>query len=205
VFSLAYWFGADGNWLPLFIFLAEMTVLTLATLRTIFIARGMKYLAPVIGFFEITMWLFAIGEVMKNLSDLRCSFAFAAGFTIGNYLGILFEQRLALGNVVVRIITNKSTITLVQELRNAGFGVTCINGTGAMGPVQVVFTILARRQLTTVTSILKKIDNTMVYTVDSLQEARGGISAPPKKKGPNLVPSALLSPLREWGKVGSVT
>src|SRR3954447_8929080 len=57
------WFTPEGS-LPLFIFVAEACVITLATVRTIFVARGMKYLAPLLGFFEVSIWLFAIGQVM---------------------------------------------------------------------------------------------------------------------------------------------
>src|ERR1044071_7902580 len=71
------------------IFLAEMCVVTIGTLRIIFVARGRKYLAPLLGFFEIMSWLFAIGQVMQNLDNPVCFLAFAAGFTLGNFLGIL--------------------------------------------------------------------------------------------------------------------
>ena len=103
--------------LPWVILFAEMVVITLATLRTIFIARGMKALAPLLGFFEVSIWLFAIGEVMKNLADWRCSLAFAAGFTAGNFLGILIEQTLALGSVMVRTITPRDPAPLIASLR----------------------------------------------------------------------------------------
>src|SRR3954454_17450984 len=109
-----------------FIFVAEMCVVTIATLRTIFISRGMKVLAPVLGFFEVSIWLFAIGSVMKNLSDVRCALAFAGGFTLGNFLGILIEQSLALGSVVVRTITPSDPAPLVDALRAASYGVTCL-------------------------------------------------------------------------------
>src|ERR1700688_2352145 len=87
--------------LPLIIFFAEMLVVTLSTIRIIFIARGMKKLAAVIGLFEVAIWLFAIGQTMKNLGDLRCSAAFAIGFSLGNYLGVLIHDKLAMGHLVV--------------------------------------------------------------------------------------------------------
>src|SRR5437870_12238868 len=86
--------------LPLLVFFAELCVVTLSTLRIIFLSRGMKYLAPLLGFFEITIWLFAIGQVMQNMSDLGCFLGFAAGFTLGNYLGVRIEKKLALGTAV---------------------------------------------------------------------------------------------------------
>src|SRR5262245_20186627 len=120
----------EGPRLIVFIFLAEMCVVTLATLRTIFLSKGMRVLAPLLGFFEVSLWLFAIGEVMRNLADPRCSFAFALGFTTGTYLGILTEQGLALGSVVVRTVTNKDVTSLLSALREAGYGVTSLPGEG---------------------------------------------------------------------------
>ena len=100
--------------LPVLVFLAELCVVTLATLRIIFLSRGRKLPAAVLGFFEITLWLFAIGQIMQNLSDLGCFFGFAAGFTCGNYLGVLIEQRLAIGTLVVRTITHKDAGDLTR-------------------------------------------------------------------------------------------
>jgi uncharacterized protein YebE (UPF0316 family) len=94
-----------GLTVPLLIFAAEVCVVTLSTVRIIFISQGRKFLAPLLGFFEVGTWLFAIGQVMKNLNDPSCYLAFAAGFTLGNFLGILLEGRLALGTLLVRVIT----------------------------------------------------------------------------------------------------
>src|SRR5438445_8375460 len=74
--------------LPLLVFFAETCVVTLSTVRTIFVARGWKSLAPLLGFFEVSIWLFAITQVMQNLTNLSCSIAFAGGFSLGNFLGI---------------------------------------------------------------------------------------------------------------------
>jgi uncharacterized protein YebE (UPF0316 family) len=62
---------------PLGIFVAEMCVVTLGTLRIIFIARGRRILAPVLGFFEIMIWLFAISQIMNNLTSVWCFLAFS--------------------------------------------------------------------------------------------------------------------------------
>lgn len=179
-------------WLPAFIFVAEMAVVTLSTLRTIFIARGMKRLAPVLGFFEVSIWLFAVGEVMKNLSDFRCSLAFAGGFTLGNFLGILIEQALALGSVVVRTITPRDATPLVRELRAAGFGVTSTEGKGATGAVAVVFTVVPRREVATVLAILKRFDPEVFYTIDALQAAAAGVTPAPRGRLAGLVPQARV-------------
>src|SRR5690242_4113418 len=93
--------------LPALVFLAETCVITLATVRTIFIARGMKALAAGLGFFEVSIWLFAIGQVMQHLSSPDCYLAFASGFSLGNFLGVLLEKKLALGRVAVHMMTRR--------------------------------------------------------------------------------------------------
>jgi uncharacterized protein YebE (UPF0316 family) len=162
--------------LPLFIFVAEMAVVTLTTLRTIFVTRGRKYLAPCLGFFEVSIWLLAIGEVMKNLSNLSCYLAFAGGFTIGNFLGVLIEKRLAMGSAVVRIITPKNVEALMEGLKAASYGVTSIAGQGATGPVQVILTVVKRKELGQVLAIVKRFDPEVFYSIDDLQEASRGVS-----------------------------
>src|SRR5258708_34845731 len=94
----------DAVLLPGMIFLAEMCVVTLGTLRIIFVSRGQKFLAPCLGFFEVIIWLFAISQVMQHLQNAWCFLAFAAGFTIGNFLGILIEKALAMGLAQVSIV-----------------------------------------------------------------------------------------------------
>jgi uncharacterized protein YebE (UPF0316 family) len=145
-------------------------------LRTIFVARGFKFLAPVLGFFEVSLWLFAIGAVMKNLNDLTCSLAFALGFMVGTYLGIVIEQMLAIGSVGVRTITHKDAGPLVQRLRAAGYGVTCLDAQGATGPVQMIVTIVPRKDLADVTSILKAFDPQIFYAIDPLQSSAAGVT-----------------------------
>jgi uncharacterized protein YebE (UPF0316 family) len=174
-----------------FIFIAEMTVVTLCTLRTIFIARGMKYAAPVLGFFEVSIWLFAIGQVMRNLSDIRCALAFAGGFTLGNFLGMLIEQSLALGTVMLRVITHRDAGPLVERLREEQYGVTCMPGHGANGPVVVVLTVVPRRELPAVVALLKEFDPGVFYSIDALQAAASGVL--PASRKPALLPLLRLA------------
>src|SRR5262249_29347868 len=118
------------------------------------------------------------------------------GFTLGNFLGILIEQKLALGSVVVRTITHKGADALVRSLRTANYGVTCLAGQGATGPVQVIFTVVPRRELAAVVGIIKQFDAGAFHSIDSLQSTSSGVAppAPPRRAG--VVPQALWAPLR---------
>jgi uncharacterized protein YebE (UPF0316 family) len=180
--------------LPVVVFFAELLVVTLCTLRIIFIARGKKVLAPMVGFFEVTTWLFAIGQVMQNLNDPACFLGFAAGFTLGNYLGMLTEKWLALGTVVVRAITRKDATLLIQDLQEAQYGVTSVDAEGSQGPVKMVFTIVRRKELDGVLGIVRRFDPQAFYSVDEIQETGPGIFRTGKRMG-GALPS-LFQPSR---------
>jgi uncharacterized protein YebE (UPF0316 family) len=175
--------------LPVVIFLAETLVVTISTVRIISVARGRKVLASLIGTVEITIWLFAIGKVMQNLSDVSCFIAFAAGFTIGNFLGVVLETKLAIGTLVVRVITNRNGRGIVAALKGADYGVTSIDAQGATGAVQVILTVIPRKKLPNVVALIKACDPKVFYSVDDLQSAAAGITPGPRVAPRKLLPS----------------
>ena len=181
---------SDLPGLPFLVFFAELCVVTLSTLRIIFIARGNKMLPPVLGFFEISIWLFAIGKVVQNLSDPGCFLGFAGGFTLGNFLGVMIESWLALGNVVVRTITHRDATVLIDSLKAAQFGVTSLDAEGGKGPVKMVFTVVRRKELETVLAIIRSFDPNAFYSVDEIQEAGSGIF-PETRRVRGAIPSIL--------------
>jgi len=179
--------------LPVIIFIAEVCVVSASTLRIIFTARGHTLLAPMLGFFEITTWLFAIGKTMQNLDNFGCSLAFALGFTIGSGLGILIEKKLAMGTVIVRVITHRDATELIAVLRAANFGVTCVDGEGAKGPVQIVMTVVKRKQLAEVVALIERHHPQAFYAVDDVQAAAAGIFPSMARRPPGVLPAALRS------------
>jgi len=178
--------------LPLLVFLAETCVVTLSTVRTIFVARGWKVLAPILGFFEVSIWLFAIVQVMQNLTSPSCYLAFAGGFSLGNFLGVLIEQKLALGNVVVNVTTKEDSSDLIESLKGAGYGVTILDAQGATGPVQVVFTVIKRKELDKVILFIQRFDPKAFYSVNDLQATAEGIFPAPKRRSKGIIPVPLL-------------
>jgi uncharacterized protein YebE (UPF0316 family) len=155
--------------IPLFICFARITDVTLGTLRIIVVSKGMKYLASVLGFFEVLIWLFAIGLIMKNLTHYYNYVAYATGFGIGNFIGIQLEERLALGNVLLRIITRKNVAAFLDYLKSAGYGFTKVNAEGAFGPVSVIFTIIKRKELKATIDNVKKFNPNAVYSVEDVK------------------------------------
>lgn len=72
--------------IPLFILLARICDVSLGTLRIIFVSKGLKIWAPILGFFEVLIWILAIGELMQDVDKWYYYLFYAGGFAAGNYL-----------------------------------------------------------------------------------------------------------------------
>ena len=165
------------NWLilPLFIFLARTCDVTLATLRNVFIARNIRKIVPLLGFIEVLIWLVAVTQTVKNLNNIVSYLAFAGGYSMGIYVGLAIEERLALGKQVIRIITNQDTFNLITALRNANMGTTVIDGHGSKGPVKVIFTTLKRKDVQFVDNLINQHTPGAFYTVEDIRNSSQGV------------------------------
>lgn len=65
--------------LPVLIFMSRIMDVSIGTVRIIMVSRGQRILAPVLGFFEVFIWVVVIGQVMQNLDNIICYFAYATG------------------------------------------------------------------------------------------------------------------------------
>lgn len=161
--------------LPFLIFLARVVDVTMGTIRVIFVSRGLKYLAPVVGFFEILIWLLAIGQIMKNLSNPVCYIAYAGGFAAGNYIGIAIAEKLSLGVVLIRVVTAKDALPLVERLKEQNYGVTSVDGHGTSGQVKVVFTVVKRREVPNIVELIKTFNPHAFYSIEEVGFVQKGI------------------------------
>lgn len=167
--------------LPLLIFFARICDVSLGTLRVIFISKGFRHIAPLIGFFEVIIWLLAIGQVMQNVGNVASYIAYGGGFAAGTYIGMAVEERLSLGNVVIRVITALDAARLAEVLRSHNYGVTIMEATGGSGAVKVLLTISRREDMHEVVHEIQKYQPNAFYTVEEIKSVREGVF--PEKKG----------------------
>ena len=150
-------------------------------MRLIFVSRGFKYLAPVVGFFEVLIWILVIGQIMQNLNNPVYYLAYAFGFAAGNLAGIFVEERLAVGRVILRIITQRDATELVRYLRSLGYGVTTVDAEGAYGPVKLIFTIIDRRKIESVVNSVQTYNPRAFYSIEDVRSVKEGIFPPSRR------------------------
>ncbi|HKV10329.1 MAG TPA: DUF2179 domain-containing protein [Thermoanaerobaculia bacterium] len=160
--------------LPLLIFCARMADVSLSTLRIILVSRGMRQLAPFIGFFEVLIWLFAISQVMQRLDNWVNLVAYATGFATGTWVGISIERRLALGLLSVQIITPEDATDLIANLRTQRFGATDFAARGISGNVRLIFSVIRRKDFDRLMEIVRSSHPTAFVSVSDVRSVSEG-------------------------------
>lgn len=175
--------------IPILIFCARLIDVSLGTLRIIYLSRGVKYLVPLIGFIEINIWLLAIGQIMMNLDNIVCAFAYAAGFATGNFIGILIEERLSIGTVIIRVIVKHDTTQIIDCFKKKGYTVTTVDAQGETGPVKLIFAVIRREDLKEIISQIKHIHPRAFYSVEDVRTVSEGMF--PSRRHRRRIPTGL--------------
>lgn len=155
--------------MPLLIFFARVVDVSINTLRIMFVLNGKKTVAPILGFFEALIWLLAIGQIFQNISNPMSYVAYAGGFATGTYVGMVIEERLALGRVLVRVITPEPLPELVEYMKEKGYRFTSVGAEGRYGKVILMFTVIKREMLKSFIGKLKESHEKAFYTIESVK------------------------------------
>jgi len=177
-----------GPWGPVLIFLLRICDVSISTLRILLSLRGHRYLVPVLGFVEVTIWIFAVGNAVQHLDSPLHVLGYAGGFSMGTLVGLWLEEKLAIGMATVQIISAHGGVEMADALRERGFGVTEFAGQGREGTVEVVYTAVTRRQIRHVMAEVDRWDPDAFVTVEEPRELRRGwmFSTPRHRLGANL-------------------
>jgi len=180
--------------IPFLIFLARICDQSIGTLRIIFVSKGKRNIAPLLGFFEVLIWITAISKIMQNLDNYVNYVAYAAGFATGNLVGMIIEEKLAMGFQMIRIFTSEKGKELVKILNDNGFGATAIEAHGAKEKIHLVYSIVHRNEVEKVLEAVNLFNSKAFFTIEDIKAVNEGIFNPRKQN--TIFPFANI--LREW-------
>jgi uncharacterized protein YebE (UPF0316 family) len=172
--------------LPIMVFFARVADVTLGTLRIIFISRGKRNVAPLLGFVEVFIWITVVSQIVSHAHNILAYLAYAAGFATGAFVGMYIEDRLAIGTQVILTIVQGDASLLTANLHKAGYGVTCVDGAGSNGPVKMVYTVFPRKNLKEILSTIHLTHPNAFLSIQDITSAQAGIFpmvVGPQKRG----------------------
>jgi uncharacterized protein YebE (UPF0316 family) len=161
-----------------FIFACRVADVSLGTIRLLLIVKGRRIQAAIVGFFEVLIFINALGRVIGNLTVPAKLFAYAAGFACGNVLGSYLEERITTGYHTVYVVLSRDRAdTLTARLREAGFGATVVPASGREGIRSMVMVTLERKTLQSALNAINREAPEAFVTVLDTKHRRGGVFA----------------------------
>ncbi len=158
---------------PILIFLARICDVSIGTTRMIFVINGHRWIAAILGFFEVLIWVLAVGGVVNHLNEWTAVFGWASGFAVGTMVGMVIEDRIAMGYRTLRVINADHRIDVSNALRERGYRVTRVEGTGLKGPVELAFMVVRRRHAPEALRNIHGIAPEAFVTVERTDRAAG--------------------------------
>ncbi len=156
------------------IFILRVSDMTLDTLRVLFVMRGKKKIAWILGFFQSAIFVLAIGKVLTQLNNPLNILGYAAGFATGNVVGMIIEERIAIGHININIISPHRGSAIVTHLRQSGYAVTELSGRGKDGMVSLINCSVLRKQVDSVRQLVNEIDTEAFITAEDVRPLRHG-------------------------------
>ena len=160
--------------IAILIFLCRVMDVSLGTLRMLYMVRGHKYIAGTIGFFEVSIFLWAISSVVGKSGNWMNFIAYGLGFAAGTILGITIEEKLAPGNLNVTIFSREQFREIAEALRDMGFGVTETLGRGKGGMLEILNSIIYRKDFPMLLETVRQIDPEAFITSDQMNFVNRG-------------------------------
>lgn len=161
-------------WELLFIFFAEIIDVSLNTIRMILVIRGSRWPAALVGFFEILLYIIALGLVVNALDNTVKLLVYCSGFALGIVFGSYIEEHLSLGYRGLQVIIDKEKFSIIEDLRNDGFPVTCWEGNGKCGPKSILTIVVRAKLANYVADKIYSIDPTAFVIFMEPKQFRGG-------------------------------
>ena len=155
--------------LPVAIMFLRIIDVSLGTVRLIMVFRGRRITAAVLGFFEVIIWLTAITAIISHITDWVNVIFYGLGFALGNVVGMMIENIMAVGQQVVRFISTEEGDKITRVLRAKGYGVTEVVASGREGPVGLGFLIAARKKIPSLIGLISGMDSKAVVTIEDVR------------------------------------
>ncbi|NLW56864.1 MAG: DUF2179 domain-containing protein [Firmicutes bacterium] len=165
----------------LFIFFARIFDVSFSTVRVLMLTKGKRLLAAMLGFFEVSIYITALSQVVQELNSPIKVLIYALGFSSGTLVGGFIEEKIALGYAMVQLIPKKHASQLIMALRAENFGVTVVEGKGRTGTRLILNIMLRRKDLPRFINVINQVDPESFFTIFDARSTKGGYILGDKK------------------------
>jgi uncharacterized protein YebE (UPF0316 family) len=171
----------------LLIVVLQLVYVSMLTVRTILTIKGYQFMAALLSAVDVLVYVIGFKIVLDNLDQPINLIVYCVSYGVGLFLGMKLEEKLALGYLNISVITKKENVQLVQQLRNAGYGVTAWFGEGMEGERLVLSITAHRKQQNKLSKQISELDPNAFIVAYEPKHFQGGFSFQPFRRASNTL------------------
>jgi len=166
----------SGILLYLVILVFKTIEVSMATLRIVLITKDERLKGACIGFFEVILWVFLVSTVLTNITeDPFKVVVYALGFAIGNFVGSMIENKLAIGTTNIEaIVLKEHGKELSKKLREHGIAVTVVDALGMNHKREILIMHVQRKNARETVNLIKSYQENVVISINDIKPVYGG-------------------------------
>ncbi|WP_040225051.1 DUF2179 domain-containing protein [Bhargavaea cecembensis] len=167
----------------LIIFTINLVYVTFYTVRLILTMKGYRWVAAGLSVVEIVIYVVGLGLVLDNLNQIQNVAAYAIGYGTGVIIGSMIEEKLALGYVMVNVITEDIERKMVRVIRENGFGITDWEANGRDGSRHAMQILTPKKYELKLYTLIKELDPKAFIITYEARSIHGGFWVKQVRKG----------------------
>lgn len=157
------------------VFFARIMDVSLGTIRIMLVGKGKSTMAFFVAFIEVFIWFMIARDVLTNDVNLIVGVAYALGYASGTFLGITLTNKFSKGNFGVQVITSNQDDTIIQKLRDEGYGVSVSDIKGKdEQPKYMLFIEINKKNFEHLQSLIKELDKNAFVVVNETKYVQNG-------------------------------
>ncbi|MCR3906373.1 MAG: DUF5698 domain-containing protein [Tenericutes bacterium] len=167
-------------WELALILFSKIIEVTISTMRIILISKGYRKPGTILSFFEIILWVFIASRVIMGIAEFPMKgIVYSIGFAVGVYIGSLLENRLAMGKILIHVISDNDAANMIMKvLRDSGHGVTSVDAHGKDSERTVLMVFANRKNKQCIIDLIEKTSDKAFIVANEVNIVHGGYVSP---------------------------
>lgn len=159
------------------IFLGRLIDVTLSTMQTMYLVKGRRKIATILGFIDVLIWFIVVKEALNtDIQSLWIAIAYAGGYAAGTFTGSGITKKIMRGTVSVQVITKDIKNKVTSAIKENGYSASIIESKGIYNGESnyMIYAQVDNRKLNEFKQLITKTDPNAFITVTESKEILNG-------------------------------
>lgn len=159
------------------VFLGRLFDVSLSTLQTMYLVKGKRSLATIVGFIDVLIWFVVVKEALNtNIESFWIALSYAGGYAVGTFVGSGISKKVIRGTVSVQVITKNEKNKVISAIKHSNYSASVVEckGVHKEDTNYMIYAQIDNRKLKEFKKMITDLDKNAFITVTENKEILNG-------------------------------